>query len=240
MARAFERSAWRAAVAVGGGLAFALSLLYFAAQYAVGFDDQPPAPGGTAPAVLTNVLLFTGFALHHSIFARTGLKARLGRVIHPSLERTTYVWISSILFALLCAIWRDVPGVVWAFDGALGWALRGVQLAAAIFTLVSARHLDVLDLSGVRQALGMPPARAQALDDSGPYRLVRHPIYFAWLFLVWAAPLMDGTRLVFAVTSSAYLIAAIPFEERDLRRTFGGAYETYARRVRFRLIPGIY
>jgi protein-S-isoprenylcysteine O-methyltransferase Ste14 len=51
---------------------------------------------------------------------------------------------------------------------------------------------------------------------------------------------MNGTRFVFAATSTLYLVAAIPFEERDLRRTFGDAYRLYSDKVRFKIIPGVY
>ena len=64
----------------------------------------------------------------------------------------------------------------------------------------------------------------------GPYRWVRHPIYSGWLLLVFATSPMTATRFLFAVVSSAYLLLAIPLEERSLRATTGGAYERYMRR----------
>ena len=133
-----------------------------------------------------------------------------------------------------------MPGTAWHARGWLAGVLAAVQAAGGIFTLVAARHLDVLELAGVRQALNLPGKRASGLDDHGPYGLVRHPIYFAWLLLVWPAPLMNGTRLVFAAVSTIYLVVAIPYEERDLRRHFGAAYDEYSRKVPWRLLPRIY
>jgi protein-S-isoprenylcysteine O-methyltransferase Ste14 len=87
-----------------------------------------------------------------------------------------------------------------------------------------------------------PPAQEtmHAVITDGWYAIVRHPIYFAWLLMVWPVSIMTGTRLVFAGVSTLYLCAAIPFEERDLGRTFGSAYDAYAARVRARLVPFIY
>jgi protein-S-isoprenylcysteine O-methyltransferase Ste14 len=51
---------------------------------------------------------------------------------------------------------------------------------------------------------------------------------------------MSNSRLVFALTSSLYLLAAIPLEERSLRTTTGGAYEDYVRQVPWKLVPGLY
>ena len=104
-----------------------------------------------------------------------------------------------------------------------------------VFTVGSARRLGLLHLAGLSQVL-RADASASApaeLDQSGPYALVRHPIYFGWLLIVWPAPTMTGTRLVFAIVSTLYLGLAVPFEERDLRRLFGPAYDAYARRVKW-------
>ena len=227
-------------VAAGGGLLFAGSLAYFAARYTRGFDEPAGADLPITPAITTNLVLFSVFALHHSLFARTGLKAVVTRVVPASLERSTYVWIASLMFISVCAWWQPVPGVMWHATGGLATLLTAVQAAGGVFTLVAARRLDVLELAGVRQALHMPSGRITGLDSSGPYGLVRHPIYFAWLLLVWPAPLMNGTRLVFAAVSTIYLRVAIPYEERDLRRHFGAAYDTYSARVRWKLMPGIW
>jgi protein-S-isoprenylcysteine O-methyltransferase Ste14 len=51
---------------------------------------------------------------------------------------------------------------------------------------------------------------------------------------------MNGTRLLFALVSSAYLFAAVPFEERDLRKTFGDAYDQYSKRVRWKIVPYVH
>jgi protein-S-isoprenylcysteine O-methyltransferase Ste14 len=235
-----ERAPMHTVLAIGGGLVFAGSLAYFGWQYLRAFD-APPKPGGSAArAVAIDLVIFSVFALHHSLFARTGLKAALTHTVPASLERSVYVWIASLMFIGVCAWWQPVPGLVWHVTGWIAGLLFAVQAAGAVFTLVAARHLDVLDLAGVRQALHLPPGRSSGLDDHGPYGLVRHPIYFAWLLLVWPAPLMNGTRFTFAAISTIYLLVAIPWEERDLRRQFGSAYVEYSRKVPWRLLPGIY
>ena len=51
---------------------------------------------------------------------------------------------------------------------------------------------------------------------------------------------MTGDRLVFAAISSAYLLVAIPWEERSLEAAFGEAYRRYKIRVRWRVLPFVY
>jgi protein-S-isoprenylcysteine O-methyltransferase Ste14 len=78
------------------------------------------------------------------------------------------------------------------------------------------------------------------LQTTGPYRLVRHPLYLGWMLVVFAPANMTGDRLFFAVITSAYLIAAIPWEERSLVKAFGETYVRYKEQVRSRVIPYVY
>lgn len=234
----------RAAItfAWAGGVVFATSLTYFAYLYLVRFAAATgPWPGlhGLGD-VGWNVGLFTGFALHHSVLARAGLKQRVASAVGPALVRSTYVWIASLLFVGVCVAWRPVPGVLWSTGLPVNAILHVVQLVGVVLTLRAAARIDVLDLAGVRQVRPLTAGRPAALSSAGGYSIVRHPIYLAWLLLVWPAPVMTGTRLTFAAISTVYLMVAIPLEERDLARTFGPAYEDYRRKVRWRVIPWIY
>jgi protein-S-isoprenylcysteine O-methyltransferase Ste14 len=231
------------AVATLGGLTFVASLVYFGLSYAgrYGVELDPTASGSLLVPLLADTALFSAFALHHSIFARTGLKAAVTRVLPATLERSAYVWIASLLFIGVCALWQPIAGVAWRLEGV--WRVAGfaAQLAAGVVTLVAARQLGMLRLAGVDQVLTASASDAVAtLDDSGLYGFVRHPIYLAWLVLVWVAPVMTGTRAAFAALSSIYLFVAVPFEERDLGRLFGAAYGDYSRRVRWKIVPWVY
>jgi protein-S-isoprenylcysteine O-methyltransferase Ste14 len=95
--------------------------------------------------------------------------------------------------------------------------------------------LDVRELAGITTV-----SAATEFKVAGPYGWVRHPIYAGWFLMVFAASPMTLTRLVFAVVSCAYLLVAIPFEERTIRAASNGGYDRYMRRVPWRLIPRIY
>jgi protein-S-isoprenylcysteine O-methyltransferase Ste14 len=217
-----------------GALLFFLSLAYFLFSYVTRFGV--PASGGDLAAPITwNVALFTGFALHHSLFAREPMRAAIARMLPQPLERSFYVWVASLMFIAVCALWRPVPGVAWRVEGPMLWALRAVLAAGIVLTLSSAVVLDIRDLAGLRPARG-----AIEFKTSGPYGWVRHPIYSGWFLMVFAVSPMTMTRLVFAVVSCAYLIIAIPFEERSMRTAASDRYERYVRQVPWRLVPRIY
>jgi methanethiol S-methyltransferase len=98
--------------------------------------------------------------------------------------------------------------------------------------------VDHLDLLGLRQA-GWAPTRPSVpeLSVGGLYALVRHPLMTGLLLAFWATPHLGASHLLFAVAATGYVAVGIRFEERDLRRTFGPAYDEYAARVPA-LVPG--
>lgn len=222
----------------GGALAFAFSLGSFVVVYGLRLR-VPATPTGEAvwPAVLVDLALFSAFALHHSIMARSGAKAWITRMVPADLERSLYVWIASLMFLAVCWFWRPLPGVAWNIGAPVSWLMFGIQLSGVVITERAARFIGVWELAGVRQA-----RRDQAVEFtvSGPFGLVRHPIYLGWVLIVFGAPAMTNSRLLFAMVSTAYLIVAIPWEEASLVDAFGEKYRAYQRQVRSRLLPGIW
>jgi protein-S-isoprenylcysteine O-methyltransferase Ste14 len=88
-----------------------------------------PATGtAAAGAVAWNVALFTLFALHHSVCARTSVRLWISRLVPTSLERSIYVWIAGLLLIAVCALWRPVPGIAWDVIGTLRLPLRLLQV----------------------------------------------------------------------------------------------------------------
>ena len=219
-----------------GALIFLVSLLSFAYVYAVRLGVPAADNGHTLRDAAFNVALFTIFALHHSIMARTGAKAWIVRLVPPSLERSVYVWIASLLFLAVCWSWRPLPGIVWETRGP-GLALYVAQIFGAALTIAAARIVGVWELAGVKQ-----PDHSKAIEftAAGPFAIVRHPIYLAWMLMVFATPTMTTSRLLFATVSTAYLIAAIPFEERSILEAHRDAYAAYQRQMKWKLIPFIW
>jgi methanethiol S-methyltransferase len=233
--------AFTAAVAWAGGGVFVVSLGYFVYSYFQRFGVAVGHGPRLAPLTI-DVALFSGFALHHSLFARSGAKAWAARLAGP-LERSMYTWIASLLFIAVCWLWQPVPGVLYRWAAPLRPAAYTLQIAGILLTFFGARALDVLDLAGVRPVLRARTGSETAhvpLSTTGVFGIVRHPLYFGWALLVWGAADMTATRAVFAAVSCAYVAIAIAWEERGLVETFGDDYERYRRQVRWRMIPFVY
>ena len=232
------------AFSIAGGLLFASSIGYFLWFYLFDLDRRGPSMP-PARALAFNTALFAIFAIHHSVFARHQVRGWIARHVSPRLERTWYVWFASLSFGAVCVFWEPTADALWHAEGLARWLLRAVQFSGISITLWAAGALDGLALAGIRQLDHPLPASgieqtSVTLQHTGPYGLVRHPIYFGWLLIVWAAPTFTVAHALFAAISSAYLVVATIYEERSLHQTFGPAYADYARTVRKKMIPGVY
>ena len=100
------------------------------------------------------------------------------------------------------------------------------------------------------------------LVTSGPYAVVRHPSYTMLIVGIYSIAITHAARgswfrecgvarttlgksiglafLFFMVHGTFNLVARAPNEDEILRKEFGKEWEDYARRVPYRLIPGIY
>jgi protein-S-isoprenylcysteine O-methyltransferase Ste14 len=154
----------------------------------------------------------------------------------PSLGARGGGWVT-LQFALLAAILAlglAAPG--WP-DGARWW-LKGVGVL-----LVFCGALVIVKAS---RALGSGltpfprPAEGATLVESGPYAVVRHPIYAGGiLFAAGISLALSPWALV--ATAALALVWALKarVEERFLAERYPG-YADYCRRTRHRLIPYVY
>ena len=83
--------------------------------------------------------------------------------------------------------------------------------------------------------------RGQTVVSTGPYGLVRHPMYAGGSLLFFGVPMLlgSGYGLALAPAWVILLMLRIPLEERVLRENLDG-YDAYMKRVRWRLVPGIW
>jgi len=218
--------------------------------YAIGFVGgfgvprslDSAATGPLGVALLVDVALLAVFALQHSVMARPAFKRWWTRWVPEPAERSTYVLASSLALLLLFWLWRPIGGVVWQVEQPLGHAvLLGLFAFGWLTVLVTTFLINHFDLFGLRQVwlhLRGEPYRPLGFVTPGPYRYVRHPLYVGWLFAFWATPTMTAAHLLFAVMTTAYILIAIRFEERDLDAAHGEKYAAYRRSVPM-LVPRV-
>lgn len=232
-----KRVAERVFVWTGGALfVFALALAAWWYAMPLGHTGTMTASvPARLHAALLDVVLFAAFAAHHSLFARGGVKRWVARVVPERLTRSMYVWIASLLLIAVCLVWQPIGGTIYVAPPSIAALLLVAQLCAVAFIGRAVSAIDALELAGIRL-----PHDSAPLQTTGPYQLVRHPIYLGWIVIVFLPRTLTVDRLVFATVSSLYLIAAIPWEERSLEAAFGETYRRYRRHVQWRVIPYLY
>jgi methanethiol S-methyltransferase len=199
-------------------------------------DFPAPAAGASVGfAVLVNVLLLTLFTVPHSVMARPAFKRWWTCIIPAAIERSLYVLIANLCMILLMWQWRPIGAVIWDVPGPVGRALVWTLFGAGwLLVPVASLMINHFDLFGTRQvwlhfrdqAYTYLPFRTPML-----YKVIRHPIYVGWIIAFWATPTMTAGHLLFAVFQTAYMLIAIPIEERDLVLAYGEKYEEYRARV---------
>jgi protein-S-isoprenylcysteine O-methyltransferase Ste14 len=154
--------------------------------------------------------------------------------VPSSIERSTYVLFSSLALLLLFWKWEPMGGVIWKVTNPDGQLVLNALYGLGVLIILAATFLiNHFDLFGLRQVwlnLRGVPYTNLAFSTPGLYRIVRHPLYVGWLLMFWAAPVMTVAHLVFALGTTAYILIAIQFEERDLIQ-FHEEYVEYRRRV---------
>lgn len=115
----------------------------------------------------------------------------------------------------------------------LGFVLTSFGYAVATWALVENRFFS----SVVR----IQTERGHVVCDGGPYRLVRHPGYAGNTLALVGIVLALGSVWTLIPAAVALIISVIrtALEDQALQNELAG-YRDYARRVRYRLIPGIY
>ena len=226
------------------GYGAAAYLLFLAAfLYLVGFvgnfvvprtvDHGLPAPIGQA--VLVNVLLVGAFGIQHSVMARPAFKEWWTRFVPPSIERSTYVVLSSAVLVLLYWQWRTMPAVIWDVRPPAGrvvvWAVFWLGWGIALASTFMVSHFDLFGLRQVYLAWRGKPYTHIGFHARFLYRLVRHPLMLGFLIAFWAAPTMTAGHLLFSVAMTGYILIAVQLEERNLVAALGDQYRDYRREV---------
>ena len=83
--------------------------------------------------------------------------------------------------------------------------------------------------------------RKQRVIRTGPYAIVRHPGYVAALLWAFAGPLIVGSLigLVPGAVAAAILVLRTYMEDKTLHKELDG-YKEYAKKVKYKIIPGIW
>jgi len=151
-------------------------------------------------------------------------------VKRPSLGDQAPYRVLTILGAYL--MFRRGHSDLWVTPLPVAWVLLGLTIAGFLFTWWARIHLGALWSGTVTRKAD------HRVVDTGPYRIVRHPIYTGLILAAFCTSFYRGSSLALAgaaVLSVSFYVKA-RLEERFLREELGEEYDRYSKRVRM-LVP---
>jgi protein-S-isoprenylcysteine O-methyltransferase Ste14 len=184
-------------------------------------------------------VVMTHYLLHHDLALLT---ERL-KLVPIQKEQKTWDKVIMLLFFIAGIALYIIPG----FDVVrYGWSEPLPLWMKVIAVLI---HLPCFVLLGwimrentyLSQVVKIDEQRGHKVITTGPYALVRHPMYTVIIILLFAVPVALGSRyaLLLAVFLTVLLIVRTYLEDRTLHAELEG-YSEYAKQTRYRLAPGIW
>lgn len=143
--------------------------------------------------------------------------AAIALYIVPGLDVMRYAWSEPFpLWIRISAMLMHLPGFAL-----LSWVMK--------------------ENTYLSQVVKIDKARGHQVITTGPYAVVRHPMYTIAMVLLFAIPVALGSRyaLILAALLALLLIVRTYFEDRILLSELEG-YPEYAKQTRYRLIPGVW
>jgi len=183
--------------------------------------------------------LSLAFFLQHSGMVRKPFRRFLSRFIPEAYISAFYAISSGIVLFAIIIFWQESSSTVATAKGALRLLLRAIFAASLVGFYWGTKALGFFDPFGIRAIkyrIRGKKLKETPLTISGPYRWVRHPLYFFVLVIIWSCPDLTFDRLLFNVLCTVWIYVGAMLEERDLVADFGEAYREYKRKVPM-LIP---
>jgi protein-S-isoprenylcysteine O-methyltransferase Ste14 len=168
------------------------------------------------------------------------VKERLGSIVQrdqPGADKVLVGLLVLLILAWLVLIGLDAVRFAWSA------VPLPAQVAGAIAVALSLAvgYRTMRENSFAAPVVKIQRERGHAVISTGPYAIVRHPLYSGALFFFAGTPLLLGSwwGLATAPLLAGILVLRIFIEEQALRAGLPG-YAEYAARVRWRLVPRLW
>jgi protein-S-isoprenylcysteine O-methyltransferase Ste14 len=168
------------------------------------------------------------------------LKERMSGMFRPGQARADKVLMA--IFLALTIVWLPAIGldaIRYKLSHVPAWLQAVGALAVALCFVIALLTFRANTYAAA--AVRVQAERGHRVVTTGPYAVVRHPMYAGAILYFLGTPLLLGSwyGLALAPVLAALLAARAVMEERILTAALEG-YPAYAARVRYRLIPFVW
>ncbi len=182
-----------------------------------------------------DLLLVLQFSISHSLLLYPAVRQRLEKsMIFGPLYGCFFTLATSVSLLVLIFCWRASPMVLYRLEGGAGLAMN------TAYVLSWGALLYTLGLTGYGFQTGWtpfwgwftqgrPPRRH--FEVPGAYRLLRHPVYLAFLGQVWLSSQMTVDRLLLSLLFTGYIFLGSYLKDRRMEHYLGDTYRAYSARV---------
>lgn len=164
-------------------------------------------------------------------------------IARSRMQKGTKGWDKLVFYVLQVSLLAEF--VVSALDGKYSLSLAPawvIVVGYVLFTVGIVGCFWVLSKNKFAEmTVRIQTERGHKVIDTGPYAIVRHPMYVACFVLFPGIALALGSFWALIPASLVCVILAVRtgLEDRTLQMELDG-YKGYASRVRYRLIPGVW
>jgi methanethiol S-methyltransferase len=191
--------------------------------------------------VLITIILFIIFASVHTILASLKIKKfvkdKFGSLI--AAYRLFYNIFSLVTFYIFLRASPQPGKTIYDLPNPFDFIILVPQVLALIGIIWAVKFSNLGEFTGIPQLIKWFKGEYQAdsLDEKmtfttkGPYKFVRHPIYFFTIIFLVCRPVMDLFYLTQLVLIIVYFYIGSIYEEKKLAEVFGDEYIKYQEKV---------
>jgi len=174
------------------------------------------------------------FFIQHSAMLRKPFRRWLAGFVPEEYAGAIYAIASGTVLLFVILLWQRSSQTIITPSGFFRWSLRAIFFLCLLAFYWGVRALRLFDPLGLRPIFnrlrgGHP--KPIPITVAGPYRWVRHPLYFFMILMIWSCPDLTTDRLLFNLLWTVWIVIGACLEEIDLIAEFGDAYREYQRRV---------
>jgi protein-S-isoprenylcysteine O-methyltransferase Ste14 len=196
------------------------------------------------PAAWIYIALVFGAGVVITLILAKRDPALLAERMKPLIQKDQPLW-DRIITPLILVLWLCWLALMGLDAVRYGWSAMPVSLqwigGAGVALSMWIWFLIFRENTFLAPVVKIQKERGHKVISTGPYAVVRHPMYASALILFAASALLLGSwyGLAGAFVLAALLVLRTALEDRELKRGLAG-YTDYAAHVRYRLVPLIW